>query len=120
MHAASLSLAREQAALKARCDGHAVELEPGENWPEWFQTVRPYVNPPLIIGPPLVDSSLMMLAVATCFPDWAVKSGLVRFIWEPADPLLRQLANINVMLFGLNDTLMAHYEALADIDEAYR
>jgi hypothetical protein len=58
----------------------------------------------------------MMLAAAAQFPEWAMKSsGLVRFIWEPADPLLRQLANINVLLFRLNDTQMAHYEALADI-----
>lgn len=106
-----------QAALKARSDGHAVELEPGRNWPEWFQTIQPYVEP-ILIGPPLVNSSVMMLAAATRFADWAVKSGLVRFIWEPADPLLRQFANINQMLFSLNGYLMAHYEALADI-QAY-
>ena len=34
---------------------------------------------------------------------------------QSADPLLRQLANINVLLFRLNGTLLAQYEALADI-----
>ncbi len=103
-----------EAVLRARNDGHAMQLLPGQNWPEWFQTVRPYVDP-IFIGPPLISSGVELLAAAAQFSDWALKAGLVKFIWEPADPLLRQLANINVLLFRLNDTQMAHYEALVDI-----
>ncbi len=66
-------------------------------------------------GPPLFSSGVELLAAAAQFSGWALKAGLVKFIWEPADPTLRQLANINVLLFRLNDTQMAHYEALADI-----
>ncbi len=59
----------------------------------------------------------MLLASATCFAEWAVKLGLVRFIWEPADPLLQRMVKINILLFRLNDTLVAHFEALTEIED---
>jgi hypothetical protein len=92
-----------KAALAQRESGAPrVELEPGVNWAEWYRSVRPYFVPALI-GPALIDSGAAMLAVAARFPDWAVRHGLVCFIWAgEMEPLLRQMANLNAMLFGLN------------------
>ena len=106
-----------EAALQARTEGQAIRLEPGENFPEWFEAIWPFVEP-LGIGPPLVSSSVELLAAAAQFPGWALKTGLVKFSWDPAlDPLIQQLMNINAMLFGLNGYIVAHCEALLDIQE---
>jgi hypothetical protein len=74
----------------------------------------PYADP-IVIGPPLVDSSAMLVAAAAQFPQWALDSALVRVVWEPGDPLLRQMAHINTMLFGLNGYRLAQLQALADV-----
>ena len=104
-----------EAAWRARAAGHSVELEPGVNYEIWYEQIRPYVEP-LVIGPPLVSSSVELLAAASQFPDWALKTGLVTFTFDPAlEPLIGSLININVMLFGLNGYLLAHCEAFADI-----
>lgn len=106
-----------EAALQARAEGQAIQLKPGENFPEWFEAIWPFVEP-LGIGPPLVSSSVEILAAAAQFPGWALKTGLVKFSWDPAlDPLIQQLMNINAMLFGLNGYIVAHCEALLDIQE---
>lgn len=106
-----------EATLQARVEGQTVQLEPGENFPEWFEAIWPFVEP-LPIGPPLVSSSVELLAAAAQFSGWALKTGLVNFSWDPAlDPLIQQLMNINAMLFGLNGYIIAHSEALLDIQE---
>lgn len=106
-----------EAAWQARAEGQAIQLKPGENFPEWFEVIWPYVEP-LRLGPPLVSSSVELLAGAAQFPGWALKTGLVKFSWDPAlDPLIQQLININAMLFGLNGYIVAHCEALLDIQE---
>ena len=104
-----------EAAWRARAAGHTIALNPGHNYEIWFEQIRPYIEP-LVIGPPLVSSSVELLAAASQFPDWALKTGLVTFTFDPAlEPLIGSLININVMLFGLNHYLLAHCEALADI-----
>jgi hypothetical protein len=104
-----------EAAWRARAAGHTIELTPGHNYADWYGQIRPYVEP-LVIGPPLVSSSVELLAAASQFPDWPLKTGLVTFTWDPElEPLIQSLININVMLFGLNHYLLAHCEALADI-----
>ncbi|MBN1220814.1 MAG: hypothetical protein JXM69_17970 [Anaerolineae bacterium] len=102
------------AGLKAHRAGVALTPEPGDNFAEWYEAVLPYAEP-LLVGPPLVDSSAMLLAAAAQFPAWALESALVRVVWEPTDPLLRQMANINTMLFGLNGYRLAQSRALADV-----
>jgi len=106
-----------EAAWQARAEGRAIQLEPGVNFPEWFEGIWPFVEP-LGIGSPLVSSSVELLATAAQFPGWTLKTGLVNFSWDPAlDPLIQQLMNINTMLFGLNGYIVAHCEALLDIQE---
>jgi hypothetical protein len=104
-----------EAALRARHDGHTIQLEPGANFPDWFETVWPYVEP-VVIGPPLVSSGAGLLAAARQFPAWALKTALVKFTWaEELEPLVKQMIHIDAMLYGLNGYLLAHYEALAEI-----
>jgi len=104
-----------EAALRARHDGHTIQLEPGANFPEWFETVWPYMEP-VVIGPPLISSGAGLLAAARQFPDWALKTALVKFTWtEELDHLVKQMIHIDAMLYGLNGYLMDHYEALAEI-----
>lgn len=106
-----------EAALHARAEGQTIRLEPGENFPKWFEAIWPFVEP-LCIGPPLISSSVELLAAAVQFPGWALKTGLVKFSWDPAlEPLIQQHMNINAMLFGLNGYVVAHCEALLDIQE---
>ena len=106
-----------EAALQARAEGQAIQLKPGENFPDWFEAIWPYVEP-LRLGPPLVSSSVELLATAAQFPGWALKTGVVTFSWDPAlDPLIQQLINIDAMLYGLNGYIVAHCEALIDIQE---
>jgi hypothetical protein len=104
-----------EAALVARARGETVILEPGENFVEWFETVQPYFEP-LIIGPALIDSSVMMLATATRFQPWMVDLKLVEFYWTAdIDPLLVRMARLNAMLYNLNGYLLEHVQAGARI-----
>jgi hypothetical protein len=104
------------AALRARRDGHTVELEPGLNFEAWYETIFPYIRP-VTIGPPLVDSGAMMLALAAQFPGWSVKAGLVEFSWagQIIDPLLAGMAGINACLYGLNGYFLEQAETAAEI-----
>jgi hypothetical protein len=110
-----IHLVLAEAAFQARAEGQTLQLDPGVNFPEWFETVWPFVKP-LRIGPPLISSSVELLAAAAQFPGWALKTGLVKFSWDPGlEPLIQQLMNINAMLFGLNGYIVTHCETLLDI-----
>ena len=103
-----------QAALRARSDGHTLELEPGQNFPEWFSVVEAYYEPIIITDP--IDSSIMMLALAAQFSNWIVTRNLVQFCWiGEIDPLLWKMAQINARLYGLNGYVLEHIEAWLDI-----
>ena len=91
-----------EAALAAEWAGvDLVQLEPGVNFEAWFGAIEPYLIP-VVIGPPAIDSGATMLALAARFPVWAVQRGLVRFEWTGVDPLLLQMAGINIAQYGLN------------------
>jgi len=114
-------LALAQAALRARCDGQTVELQPGLNFETWYETILPYyTSEPVIVGPAHITSSAMLLALASRFPDWTLHHGLVRFGWGDnfAEPLLEKMVNFNAQIFGLNGYLLEHVAAVADI-QAY-
>lgn len=92
----------------------ALRPEPGEQFEQWFTEILPYCTP-LIIGPALIDSSVMMLAVAAQFPAWAVKDGLIRFYPQSGNPQLDRLGRINAMLHGLNGYELEMVRAMQEI-----
>lgn len=103
-----------QAYREARPADYIYPAEPGELFEQWFAEVLPYCEP-IIIGPNLVDSGVMMLAAAAQFPDWAVKDGLVLFYPQSGNPQLDRLAHINAMLFGLNGYELELAKTVQDI-----
>ena len=102
----------------ARRHPDSPRLVPGENWAEYLAAVEPYLAP-IVIGPELIGSSAGMLALAARFPAWAVQSGLVQFVWPEADadPLLQQMAGINIRLYGLNGCRLELARAAAEIQQ---
>jgi hypothetical protein len=105
------------ATFRAGAAGAAVpDLRPGENWEVWIAAIEPYLDP-LAMGPPLINTSAMALAAAAQCPPWIVARGWLRFVWEPADPLLHRLGRINEMLYGLNGYFMQHVEAVVEIEQ---
>ncbi|MCQ3972406.1 MAG: hypothetical protein DPW09_03045 [Anaerolineae bacterium] len=91
-----------------------IQPEPGERFEQWFTEILPYCEP-LIIGPALIDSGVMMLAAAAQFPPWAVKDGLIMFYPQSGNPQLDRLARINAMLHGLNGYELEMARAVQDI-----
>lgn len=57
---------------------------------------------PITIDDCAVGSGAMLLAMANCFPQWAVHSGLVQFYGTDIDASCVKMARINCMLYGLN------------------
>ncbi len=57
---------------------------------------------PLRISDPACGSGVMLLAAAACLPREAVQKGLVKFYGQDIDPTCVKLAQINMMLYGLN------------------
>ena len=95
-----------EAHLRARLAGASLESpQPGEDesWAIWLEALRPYYEP-LLLGPGLIFSSGMLLALAARFPAWIVRGGLVRFVWPDieADPMLNRITSITAMLYGFN------------------
>jgi hypothetical protein len=103
----------------ARARPGGVRLTPGENWSAYFAAVEPYLEP-ILLGPEVINSSVQMLALATRFPPWAVQSGVVRFVWDGADPLLAQMARINSCLYGLNGYTLELARMMQDTIAAQR
>ncbi|MCP4629336.1 MAG: hypothetical protein GY850_38405, partial [bacterium] len=74
-----------------------------EDFGAWVDRAPVNCRSLVLIGPSKINSSVMMLAAATQFPQWSVYGGFVEFVWgEGVDPLLVKMANINAMLYGLN------------------
>jgi hypothetical protein len=95
-----------QAHIRARSIGAEIEtLQPGENetWAAWFEALEPYYEP-LLVGPGLIFSSTMLLALASRFPAWITRNGLIRFAWPDieVDPVLSRITSITAMLYGFN------------------
>jgi hypothetical protein len=80
------------------CSVEDFEARIAENFEAWVDAVN--CRSLIIIGPPAINSSVMMLAAAAQFPYWTVYGGLVEFVWgKEVDPLLAKMANINAMLY---------------------
>lgn len=91
-----------------------IHPEPGDLFEQWFTEILPYCEP-IIIGPNLIDSGVMMLAAAAQFPPWALKDGLIMFYPKSGQPQLERLARINGMLYGLNGYELEMVRAVQDI-----
>ena len=91
-----------------------IHPEPGELFEQWFTEILPYCEP-IIVGPNLIDSGVMMLATAAQFPSWALKDGLIMFYPKSGQPQLERLARINGMLYGLNGYELEMIRAVQDI-----
>lgn len=91
-----------------------IRLEPGINFEAWLEAVEEQFEP-ILIGPASITSSAMMLAIAVQFPAWMVRRGLVKFVWTGVDPLLQQMANINICLYGLNGYELKLWQAVKEI-----
>jgi hypothetical protein len=74
---------------------------------EWFfkrvvPAAVPYYKPIKVGDPAGCGSGVLLLAAATCFPEWAVRLGYVVFQGVDNDPQCVRLAKINCMLYNLN------------------
>jgi hypothetical protein len=95
-----------QAHIRAHSIGMKIETpQPGrdETWPVWFDALNPFYDP-LIIGPGVIFSSSMLLALASRFPAWITRNGLIKFVWPDIapDPVLSRITSITAMLYGFN------------------
>jgi hypothetical protein len=57
---------------------------------------------PVTVSDPCCGSGIMFLATAKSLPWWVTQLGLVQMYGQDIDPLAVQMAQCNVMLFGLN------------------
>ncbi len=95
-----------QAHVRARLAGVDIEAPRAgqdETWLVWFEALAPYYEP-LLIGPGVIFSSTMLLALASRFPTWITRNNLIRFVWPDieADPMLNRITSITAMLYGFN------------------
>ncbi|GIK40483.1 MAG: hypothetical protein BroJett011_43160 [Chloroflexota bacterium] len=91
-------------------------------YPEWFfariiPAALPYYEP-ITFCEPAIGSGVMMLAAASCFPDWAVLMHLVTFSGQDIDQQAVCLAKINEMLYGLNGYALKLAQAVGEVMEA--
>jgi hypothetical protein len=90
---------------------------------EWFfSRVLPAAWPtyqPLRVGDPAgCGSGVLLLAAATCFPEWAVRLGCVVFEGIDIDVQCVRMAKINCYLYGLNGYYLKFGEALHHLTHA--
>lgn len=107
-------LVQAHLAYRAAHPAGYLQPEPGEPFEQWFTDILPYCEP-IIIGPDVIDSGVMLLAAAAQFPSWAVKDGLIMFYPHRGQPQLDRLAHINAMLYGLNGYELELVRAIHDI-----
>jgi len=89
---------------------------------EWFfNRVLPaamLTYDPIRVGDPAgCGSGVLLLAVAACFPEWAVRLNCVAFEGSDIDPQCVRLAKINCMLYGLNGYTLRLTEALQNVSD---
>jgi hypothetical protein len=92
--------------------GHAVLLtsvlhtsaEEAERY--FFEHVIPAAIPfyqPVTVQEPCVGSGVMLLALASVVPQWANRYGLIQYYGQDIDETCVRMANIQMMLYGLNN-----------------
>ena len=64
-------------------------------------TLATYVEP-ITVHDPCCGSGIMLLAVAARVPNWARHWGIVRFYGQDIDATCVKMAQVNMMLYGLN------------------
>lgn len=95
-------LARANLRCRDELGEQVIKFVPGENWEEWFKQIFPYYSP-IILKPPLITSSSMMLAVAGLFPEWVRAWGMIEFyLPEQIDPLIYHGFKVTSYLYSLN------------------
>ena len=119
---------RLQAAYEQSPEGqmHAVLGEEArQRIPQFVRDMGPKLLPacwryfePVTVYEPCVGSGVMFLAMASQFPVWSIRMGLVRFYGQDLDPVCVRMARINCMLYGLNTYALQCYLALSQSEVA--
>lgn len=65
--------------------------------------ILPYYQP-VEIYDPAVGTGAEIVAASTLFDHWMTQTGMVRFAGTDPDPVCRKMANLNVLIYGLNGT----------------
>lgn len=131
-------LRQAQQRASARKDANACLLDaalivslalPADQMRDYFMTrILPLIAAdfdPITICDPCVGSGVMLLAAARQFPAWAAQAGLVRFFGMDIDQTCVTMAQVNMMLYGLNPTglefaLTATPRQLATLPEPFQ
>lgn len=69
---------------------------------------------PVTVHDPTCGSGLLLLSVAEKIPNWQIKMGLVQFYGQDIDPYCGLMAQSNLLLYGLNGTMILPYAAGAE------
>jgi hypothetical protein len=97
------AIATDEKALARRALGEGLEGDALVAWKlAYCLPLVAHVYKPIEQIDPCIGSGVMMLALAACYPDWAVKLGLVQFYGQDIDALCCTMARINFRLNGLN------------------
>jgi hypothetical protein len=75
---------------------------------------------PIAVYDPAVGSGAMLLATAACYPSWAIHSGLIQFFGQDIDFTCVRMAQVNLMLYGLNGAWVDCILMMNDADFAAR
>jgi len=104
------------AALAIAMVGTIIQ-DPDEKFNFFMNRLLPLIAPklePVVVLDPCVGSGVMLLAAAAASPRWALDLGLIQFYGVDIDPLCCQMAEVNLMLYGLNGFGAKCAQALSD------
>lgn len=83
----------------------------------WGNVLAPHFQP-VTVSDPCCGSGVMFLATAACLPPWMTQWGLVKFYGQDIDGLCVQMAQLNLMLYGLNGQGLKWALELTDVELA--
>jgi hypothetical protein len=106
--------------------GAMLEGDETDDW--FFQRIIPVVAPkikPVTVCDPACGSGVMFLAAAASVPSWALDLGFVQFYGMDIDATCCKMAQLNLMIYGLNGFNIKCALALSDAEtltlpDAYR